>query len=79
MSVSFAFKNQLGKSTCLSPIEENIRYGKDNASAAEIEEAAKHAKAHDFILQLPDVCIYHTLSPSYLSSLLGSLRNMKEL
>jgi len=33
---------------------ENIRYGKPDASQAEVIEAAKRANAHDFILALPD-------------------------
>ena len=33
---------------------ENIRYGKPDASTAEIIEAAKKANAHDFITALPD-------------------------
>jgi len=33
---------------------ENIRYGKPDASEAEIIEAAKKANAHDFIMSLPD-------------------------
>ncbi len=33
---------------------ENIAYGRPEAARAEIIEAAKAAKAHDFILQLPD-------------------------
>jgi len=33
---------------------ENIRYGKPDASQAEIAEAAKRANAHDFITALPD-------------------------
>ena len=33
---------------------ENIRYGQLNASDAEVIEAAKLAKAHDFITRLPD-------------------------
>lgn len=36
-------------------IEENIRYGKPDASRKEIEEAAKAAGAHDFIIKLQDV------------------------
>jgi ATP-binding cassette, subfamily B, multidrug efflux pump len=32
---------------------DNIRYGKPNASQAEVEAAAKAAQAHDFILRLP--------------------------
>jgi ATP-binding cassette subfamily B protein len=35
-------------------VVENIRYGKPNASQAEVIEAAKRANAHDFILSLPD-------------------------
>ncbi len=35
-------------------IKENIRYGKLNASDAELIEAAKAANAHDFIMELPD-------------------------
>ncbi|CAF5135231.1 unnamed protein product, partial [Rotaria sp. Silwood1] len=38
-------------------IYENIRFGKENATKAEIEEAARQANAHDFIMQLPNVCI----------------------
>jgi ATP-binding cassette subfamily B protein len=37
---------------------ENIRYGKPDASEAEIVAAAKKANAHEFILSLPDG--YHT-------------------
>ncbi len=40
-------------------IYENIRYGKENSTRAEIEEAARQATAHDFIMQLPNVCIKH--------------------
>ena len=35
-------------------IAENIRYGKDNATQEEVEEAAKAANAHSFILELPE-------------------------
>jgi ABC transporter fused permease/ATP-binding protein len=35
-------------------IRENIAYGKPDASDAEIEEAAKKANAHDFIISFPD-------------------------
>ena len=38
-------------------IYENIRLGKVNATRAEIEEAARQANAHHFIMQLPNVCI----------------------
>ena len=34
-------------------IEENIRYGKPNCTMAEIEEAARTANCHDFIIKLP--------------------------
>lgn len=34
-------------------IQENIRYGRLDATQAEIEEAAKGANAHDFIMRLP--------------------------
>lgn len=34
-------------------VEDNIRYGRPQASRAEIEAAAKAAYAHDFILKLP--------------------------
>ena len=39
-------------------IYENIRFGKLNATRSEIEEAAKQANAHNFIMQLQDVCFY---------------------
>jgi ABC transporter fused permease/ATP-binding protein len=35
-------------------IRENIAYGKPDASDAEIEEAARKANAHDFIISFPD-------------------------
>lgn len=38
-------------------IEENIRYGKPDASQKEIEDAAKSAGAHDFIIQLQNVSL----------------------
>ena len=34
-------------------VEENIRYGRQQASQAEVEAAAKAAYAHDFIMKLP--------------------------
>ncbi|XP_065886381.1 ATP-dependent translocase ABCB1-like isoform X2 [Dysidea avara] len=37
-----------------STIAENIRYGKEDATQEEIEEAAKAANAHSFITELPD-------------------------
>ncbi|HLJ55819.1 MAG TPA: ABC transporter ATP-binding protein, partial [Chthonomonadaceae bacterium] len=33
---------------------DNIRYGRPNASQSEIEQAARAANAHDFILELPE-------------------------
>jgi ABC-type multidrug transport system fused ATPase/permease subunit len=41
-------------------IYENIRFGKLNATRVEIEEAARQANAHTFIMQLPDVRVYNT-------------------
>jgi ATP-binding cassette, subfamily B, multidrug efflux pump len=35
-------------------VRENIRYGKLNATDAEIEQAARDANAHNFIMALPD-------------------------
>ncbi|XP_041104910.1 ATP-dependent translocase ABCB1 [Polyodon spathula] len=35
-------------------IAENIRYGRDDASDADIEQAAKEANAYDYISKLPD-------------------------
>jgi ABC-type multidrug transport system fused ATPase/permease subunit len=40
-------------------IKENIAYGKPGASQEEIEEAARQANAHDFVLSFPDR--YNTL------------------
>lgn len=34
-------------------VEDNIRYGRADASSAEVEAAARSAHAHEFILQLP--------------------------
>lgn len=36
-------------------IKENIRYGREDATQQEIEEAAREANAHDFISKLPKV------------------------
>jgi ABC-type transport system involved in Fe-S cluster assembly fused permease/ATPase subunit len=35
-------------------IRYNIAYGRPDASAAEIEEAARHAQVHDFVMRLPE-------------------------
>ncbi len=40
-------------------IQENIAYGKPDATQAEIEEVAKKAQAHDFVMALPEK--YETL------------------
>jgi ABC-type multidrug transport system fused ATPase/permease subunit len=36
-------------------IKENIRFGKMEATQEDIENAARMANAHDFIMTLPDV------------------------
>lgn len=40
-------------------ILDNIRWGKDDASLAEVEAAAKLAEAHEFVMSFPET--YHTL------------------
>ena len=41
-------------------VGENIRFGKNGVTQEEVEEAAKKANAHEFIMQLPDVSpLYH--------------------
>ena len=42
-------------------IKENIAYGKPGASMEEIEDAARKANIHDFIMDLPDG--YDTFEP----------------
>ena len=37
-------------------IAENIRYGRDGVSHADIEKAAMEANAHEFVSKLPKVC-----------------------
>lgn len=44
-------------------IAENIRYGRLDVTQYEIEQAAKEANAYDFIMTLPDVCIFLTPHP----------------
>ena len=51
-------------------IVENIRYGRDDVSREEVEEAAKDANAHDFIMKLPQVSIF---KQPYRNALLGLL------
>lgn len=53
-------------------IRENIRVGKPDATDAEIEDAAKKASCHDFILSLPDG--YDTLAGDAGSRLSGGER-----
>ena len=36
-------------------ISDNIRLGREGATQADIEDSAKKANAHDFILEFPDV------------------------
>ena len=36
-------------------IEDNIRFGKSDATDDEVQNAAKMANAHDFIMSLPEV------------------------
>ena len=38
-------------------IEDNIRFGKSNATDEEVRIAAKMANAHDFIMDFPEVII----------------------
>ena len=42
-------------------IAENIRYGRDEATREDIENAARMANAHDFISKLPDVSNFMAL------------------
>jgi ABC-type multidrug transport system fused ATPase/permease subunit len=39
-------------------IYENIKFGKESATDEEIISAAKNANAHDFIMSLPQVCLF---------------------
>ena len=38
-------------------IAENIRYGREGVTQAEIEQVTREANAHDFICRLPAVCL----------------------
>lgn len=40
-------------------IEENIRFGKSDATDDEVQRAAKMANAHEFIMDLPDVFTFN--------------------
>ena len=47
-------------------IAENIRYGRDGVSQADIELAAKNANAYNFIMQLPEVSLKEQMIYGYL-------------
>jgi ABC-type multidrug transport system fused ATPase/permease subunit len=53
-------------------IEENIRFGKADATDDEVQNAAKMANAHDFIMQLPEVFIHSLFSASLTLLILSS-------
>ncbi len=42
-------------------IEENIRFGKQDATDDEVQNAAKMANAHEFIMALPEVCVLSSI------------------
>jgi len=44
-------------------IAENIRYGRDGITQQDIEKAAADANAHDFISELPQVCVVLLFRP----------------
>ena len=46
-------------------IEDNIRLGKPNATDREVQNAARMANAHDFIMRLSEVKTY-ICEPSYI-------------
>jgi ABC-type multidrug transport system fused ATPase/permease subunit len=46
-------------------IEENIRFGKADATDSEVQAAAIMANAHDFIMELPEVYLSLSLSPVF--------------
>ncbi|TBV08292.1 ABC transporter transmembrane domain-containing protein [Phytopseudomonas dryadis] len=50
---SFALVSQ-NPALFFGSVEDNIRYGRLDASAAEVEAAARAAHAHDFIMKLPE-------------------------
>jgi ATP-binding cassette subfamily B protein len=53
-------------------VHENIRYGRLDATLAEVEDAARRANAHDFITELPDG--YNTVLGSRGNTLSGGQR-----
>ncbi len=58
-------------------IEDNIRFGKQDATDEEVRDAAKMANAHDFIMALPDVCILFFLN-SLINRFLVIYRTIKQ-
>ena len=64
----------VAQDTYLFPVSlgENIRLGKPEASQAQVEEAARLANIHDFILSLPDG--YNTSAGEWGSRLSGGQR-----
>ncbi len=58
-------------------IEDNIRFGKPDATDEEVRDAAKIANAHDFIMALPDVCILFFLN-SLINRFLVIYRTIKQ-
>ena len=67
--VSFVFQDTF---LLYDTIKDNIRLGRPNASDAEVEAAAKAARAHDFILELPQG--YDTIAGSRGTRLSGGQR-----
>ena len=57
-------------------IAENIRYGRNDATQADIEKAAKEANAHDFISQLPKVSFYENDISQVISLLVTAFRKV---
>ena len=53
-------------------IEENIRFGKSDATDEEVLAAAKMANAHDFIMELPEVSLSHAFMLSIVDLFLSS-------
>jgi len=49
-------------------IEDNIRFGKEDATDSEVQAAAIMANAHDFIMELPEVSLYLSLPLSFINT-----------
>ncbi len=61
-------------------IGENIRYGRDGVTQAEIEDACRKANAHDFIQNLPQVGVYkHTHTHTHTHTLVRTLPQLMNL